>query len=571
MLTRPIIMLVDDDPQELAALLNALARRFGGDYRVVSYLSAGEVLRELIQIKADGEQVALVIADQWMPEMSGIDLLGRAHAIHPGVQRALLVEWGDRSASPAILQGCAFGQIENYIHKPWSPPEVHLYPAIGDFLAAWTREYGPSLELIRLVGEHPSSRVYEIREYLQRNGIPYGFYPVDSAEGERLLQQTGLDRTRLPIVIMLDGLALASPTNVNISDALGASNVEDYTADLAIVGAGPAGLAAAVYAASEGLRTIVIEREAVGGQAGTTSLIRNYLGFPGGISGGELAQRAYQQAWLFGVKFVFARSVTRLSASGYERILTLSDGMEIRARAVLVASGAAYRRLDLPQVDRFKGMGLFYTTVSFASDTHFMKDRQAFVVGGGNSAGQAVVHLAKSARKVTMVVRGDDLAKNMSDYLVREIRRMPNVEVRFRTEVVGADGGTALQQLVLADRSTGRRRTLPVDALFVLIGALPNTDWLGDAVHRDGKGFIITGSGADAGALSLSRDPAPLETSLPGVFAAGDVRCGSVKRVASAVGEGSVAVRQLHEYLAAPFECAPDTTTAVELGPRATA
>jgi thioredoxin reductase (NADPH) len=588
MLTRPIIMLVDDDPQELAALLNALARRFGEDYRVVSHFSPHAALEDLERTAADGKPVALVIADQWMPEMTGVELLGRAHTIHPEAQRALLVEWNDHSASPTIIEACAFGH-ENYVHKPWSTPEVYLYPVIGEFLAAWTRTHGPSMELVRLVGAYPSSRVHEIREYLKRSGIPHGFYAAGTDEGKRLLYQTGLVPSLdgsdlldsdlldsdLPALVLLDGRVLANPSNADISNALGASNMETCTCDLAIVGAGPAGLAAAVYAASEGLSTTVIEREAVGGQAGTTSLIRNHLGFPGGISGGELAQRAYQQAWLFGVKFAFARSVTRLHADGQDRVLTLSDGTEITARAILIASGAAYRRLDISKIERFKGTGLFYTSVAFESDAHFLKGKAAFVVGGGNAAGQAVVHLSKSARHVTLLVRGDALEASMSDYLVREIRRAPSVEVRLRTGVVDGYGETTLERLDLVDHGRGRRETVAADALFLLIGAVPHTEWLAGAVERDRQGFVLTGSDvvglgsngrdeygssveSEAEHAVLRREAAQLGTGMPGVFAVGDVRAGSVKRAASAVGEGAVAVRHLHSYLAAPVACARD-------------
>jgi thioredoxin reductase (NADPH) len=558
MLTRPVITVVDDEPQALAALLDALARRFGGDYRIVSHLSARAALDDLRRIRADGEQVALVIADQWMPEMTGIELLGRAHEIHGAAQRALLVDWGDQSAAPTIIQGCAFGQIENYLHKPWSPPEVHLYPAVSDFLAAWTRAHGPHMELVRLIGDYPSSRVHEIREFLERNGIPHGFYVAESEQGKRLLRQVGLDGSRLPALILLDGHVLVAPSNADISDALGASNLEERTGDLAIVGAGPAGLAAAVYAASEGLSTIVIEREAIGGQAGTSSLIRNYLGFPAGISGGELTQRAYEQAWLFGAKFVFARGVSHLRASGLNRILTLSDGTEITVRAVLVASGAAYRRLDIPRLERFKGMGVFYTALSLPSDARLMKDKTVLVVGAGNSAGQAVVHLSKNARKVMLLVRGDSLEKSMSDYLVRDISRRPNVEIRLQTEVVDGAGDTALRRVVLLDHARGTRETVPTDALFVLIGAQPHTEWLGGTLQRDQKGFIVTGRDLDRVGVgwNLEREPLALETSMPGVFAVGDARQGSVKRVASAVGEGAIAVRYIHEYLAAPVDLA---------------
>src|SRR5215475_12676382 len=313
---RPVILAVDDEPSELAALLDALARRYGADYRVTSQLSANAALRELARMREEGEPVALIIADQWMPEMNGIDLLSRAHEIQPSAQRALLVQWGDQTAAPTILRGCAFGQIENYLHKPWSPAEIHLYPLVGEFLTDWTRVHGPRMEIVRVVGADPSPRSHEIQSLLERNGIPHGFYLAESEEGRRILERAGADGKTLPVVTLLDDRVLIDPTNEELSDALGGSSLKDRECDVAVVGGGPAGLAAAVYAASEGLRTILIEREAVGGQAGTSALIRNYLGFPRGISGAELAQRAYQQAWLFGTKFVFAREVKKLEARG---------------------------------------------------------------------------------------------------------------------------------------------------------------------------------------------------------------------------------------------------------------
>jgi thioredoxin reductase (NADPH) len=552
MLTRPVIMVVDDEPGSLAALLDALARRYGGDYRVVSHLSPQAALEDLDRLKANGEQVALIVADQWMPGMNGIDLLGRAHEIHPAAQRALLVSWGDRTASPTILQGCAFGQLENYLQKPWSPPEVHLYPAVGEFLSDWARAHGPRMELVHVVGNDPSPRAHELRDLLERNGIPHGFYLAESDEGKRLLERAGLDGSRLPVVILLDGLVLVDPSNAEVLDSLGASNMEERTCDLAVVGAGPAGLATAVYGASEGLSTIVIEREAIGGQAGTSSLIRNYLGFPRGISGGELTQRAYQQAWLFGTKYVLARDVSRLRASGLDRILSLSDGTEITARSVVIASGAAYLRLEVPGLERFVGAGVFYWT---PGDGRFLKDKVLFVAGGGNSAGQAVVHLSKIARRVTLLVRGPSLEEGMSDYLVQEIRRRPNVEVRFRTEVVDGGGDGALDRIVLEDQARKTRETAATDALFVLIGVQPRTEWLSGTLARNPKGFIVTGRDLDRASDGghHDRESMPLETSLPGVFAVGDVRLGSTKRVASAVGEGAMAVQYVHAYLDAPI------------------
>jgi thioredoxin reductase (NADPH) len=545
---RPVILAVDDDPSELAALLDDLARRYGGDYRVTSQLSANAAVRDLTRMREEGEPVALVIADQWMPEMNGIDLLARAHEIHPSAQRALLVHWGDQTAAPTILRGCAFGQIENYLHKPWSPAEINLYPLIGEFLANWTRVHGPKMEFVRVVGADPSPRSYEIRSLLERNGIPHGFYLAESEGGRRILELAGADGKTLPVVTLLDDRALIDPTNEELYDALGGSDLKDRECDVAVVGGGPAGLAAAVYAASEGLRTILIEREAVGGQAGTSSLIRNYLGFPRGISGAELAQRAYQQAWLFGTRFVFAREVKKLEARGDRRILALSNGVEISARCVIIATGAAYRRLGVPAVERFVGAGVFYVVP--VSDLNVLSGSRVVITGGGNSAGQAVLHLAKAARTVTLVVRGPSLEAGMSAYLIQQIRQTPNVEVRLRTEIVDGEGDRVLERVVLSDLQSGARETVELDALFVLIGAEPHTEWLAGAVECDERGFVLTGGDLNARRAS-GRVPGRLETSMPGVFAVGDVRAGSVKRVASAVGEGSVAIQYVHEYLAA--------------------
>jgi thioredoxin reductase (NADPH) len=547
---RPLILVVDDEADALESLREALDRRYRADYEVVATDSASAALEALERYRSDERRVALVIADQWMPEMEGIEFLSRAHEVHPTAQRALLAQWGDRSAAPTILRGCAFGILDNYVYKPWSPPEIHLYPAVGEFLTDWVRAYGPRMELVRVVGDEPSRRGHEIQEFLRRNGIPYGYHPADSPEGAQLLRQAGRDGKRLPVVILLDGHSLVDPSNAEISDSLGSSNLEGHSCDLAIIGGGPAGLAAAVYAASEGLRTVVIEREAIGGQAGTSSLIRNYLGFPRGIGGSELAQRAYEQAWLFESQFVFAREVMDLRAEGMDRVLALSDGNEIRARAVLIATGASYRRLGIPSLDRFTGTGLFYVS---PGEPKPLAGSEVFVVGGGNSAGQAVLHLARYAARVTLLLRGDCLEEGMSEYLVRDIEQRENVEVRPRTEIVAGEGTHALERIVVLDHATGTKSTEDARIVFVLIGSDPHTEWLAGVVERDAYGFILTGRHAPRGTVAGGgRDALSLETSLPGVFAAGDVREGSVKRVSSAVGEGAVAVRYIHEYLANP-------------------
>lgn len=537
---RPVILIVDDRPRGVAKLLDALGRRYGSDYRVIGHVSAQAALDELARAKAAGDEVALVIADQWMPEMTGSELLLRAHELHPEAQRALIVGWGDTAANETILQGCARGVLDNYILKPWAPPEVYLYPVIGEFLAAWARTHAPALELVRVVVREPSPRGVELRDLLERNGIPHGYYDVASERGRKLVADAGIDRARLPAIVTFDGRVLHEPTNLEIADALGAPVVEESEADLVIVGAGPCGLASAVYASSEGLRTIVVEREAPGGQAGTSSLIRNFLGFPRGISGADLAQRAYQQAWLFGAKYRLARTAIGLRADGDARIVRLDDGRELTAKVVLIATGAEYRRLGHPRIERFDGAGVFYT----AGMDHAiaLRGEDVVVYGGGNSAGQAVVHLAKTARRVFHIVRGSTLAANMSAYLVEHISRLPNVETHFSTEVVDADGEPALQRVTLRD-ATGATRTIETRALFVMIGARPHTQWLEGSVVRDRSGFILTGPDLVEHAARLH------ETSMPGVFAAGDVRWGSTKRLASAVGEGAVAVRMIQDLL----------------------
>jgi thioredoxin reductase (NADPH) len=556
---RPVILVVDDDQEALAALVEALRHRYERDYRILAHTSPTAALGELGRLAAAGAPIALVIADQWMAERPGVDVLSRAHELAPDAMRALLVAWGDRSAGPTVLEGCAFGRLDNYILKPWAPAEIHLYPQVGEFLVEWARAHGPRMELVRLVGDDPSPRAHELRHLLERNGIPHGFYPARSGDGARLLRETGLSGERLPLVLLLDGRALVDPSNAELSDALGVVGAFGTTGvegrapayDLAVVGAGPSGLAAAVYAASEGLRTVVIERDVIGGQAGASALIRNYLGFPRGITGAELAQRAYQQAWLFGAEFVLSRGVSRLTAAGGALQLGLDDGTVFAARSALIATGARYRRLALPALERLVGAGVYYTV---GGDTRLFKDHDAVVVGSGNSAGQAVVHLSRHARAVTLICRGDRLGAHMADYLVQEIRHAPNVDVRLSTEIVDAEGDAGLERLSLHDRARGTTELLPATTLFILIGADPHTDWLAGTVARDRNGFIVTGRDLDPGASgwSIERAPLPFETSVPCVFAVGDVRAVSSKRLASAVGEGAAAVTSIHQLLDAP-------------------
>jgi thioredoxin reductase (NADPH) len=416
------------------------------------------------------------------------------------------------------------------------------------------------MELVYVIGDDPSPRAHQLQHMLQRNGIPYGFYTAASAEGRRLLEETGTSDQRLPVVLLFEGRALVDPSNAELSDALGVVDVlgatgidgRAATCDLAIVGAGPSGLAAAVYAASEGLRTVVIEREVIGGQAGASALIRNYLGFPRGITGAELAQRAFQQAWLFGAEYVLARGVSSLKVRGDERLVGLDDGPVFGARCVIIASGARYRRLEVPRAERLLGAGVYYTV---GGETRVFKGRDVVVVGGGNSAGQAVVHLARNAHRVTLVARADRLEAHMADYLVNEIRRLRNVDVRLRSEIADVEGDRVLEGVRLRVRGGAgdATQTVPAVVMFVLIGADPHTDWLAGTVARDDHGFVLTGAGLDGGlpGWPLARPPLPFETSVPGVFAVGDVRSGSSKRLASAVGEGAGAVTSVHQYLAA--------------------
>lgn len=544
MAERAAIVVVDDEPAPLAAMLDALTRRFGADYRILPYLSAATALDGIRGIVGDREEIALVIADQWMPEMTGSELLAHVRSLEPSAKRALLVAWGDHEASPTILQGCALGELDNYLYKPWSPAEVHLYPLISEFLAEWTQVHRPGMELINIVGDEGAPRSNQIRELLNRNGVPYGFHESTSAMARRLGEQYGVDVETVPVVFLLDGSALADPNDAEIMDAIG-GNPSELTCDVAVIGSGPAGLASAVYAGSEGLRTLVIERHVIGGQAGASSLIRNYLGFPRGISGAELTRRAYQQAWLFGAKFVFGREVTRIDVDSSGKNLTLSDGRQITARAVIVATGASYRRLNAPAVARFDGRSVFYTTAG----TRLVGGFDAAVVGGGNSAGQATIFLASFARRVTLIVRGDSLESGMSDYLIQRIRHAPNIDVRLRAEVVGADGADLMESVTIADRVTSSVDTIPARLLFVLIGVIPHTEWLAGMIERDGKGFIATGHDVDLSAWRAGRAPMSFETSVPGIFAVGDARLGSMKRVASAVGEGASAVQQVHLYM----------------------
>jgi thioredoxin reductase (NADPH) len=551
-MTQPILFLVDDRPRVLEALAGDLGRRFGADHRILTEASPGAALAALERLAAlADDEVAMVVAAQWMAELPGVELLQRARELHPGAKRVLLV--GRRAWTPAnpAVRAMTLGQIDTYLFEPWLPVGRFLYLPVTQVLADWVPARGPAFEGIRIVGPRWGTRSHELRDLLTRMGIPHGWYQAGSAAGRRLLEEAGEDGTRLPVVVFHSGQVFVDPSDAELAEALGFGTRPPAGAyDLVIVGAGPAGLAAAVYAASEGLDTLVVEPQVAGGQAGTSSQIRNYLGFPRGIGGGDLANRALEQAWLFGANLILAQRATGLRADGPRRLVRLSEGAEIDAAAVVVASGVSWRRLGVPRLEALVGAGVFYGAAG--AEARAMEGQEVFVVGGGNSAGQAALHLARHAAAVTLLVRGPDLARSMSDYLIREIGQAPNLTVRLRTRVVDGLGGRRLEGLRL-ERGDGATEEVPAAALFVMIGGEPRTEWLA-GIERDDRGYILTGHdllGPDGPPPGWPhrRPPLLLETSLPGVFAAGDVRHRSVKRVASAVGEGAVAVQLVHQYL----------------------
>jgi thioredoxin reductase (NADPH) len=548
-----VLLVVDDDPRTRGVVAGELRKRYGPDYQVICADSADDPSRLLAKFRDDRRLVSIVLASQQMSQGTGAEVLGRVREFHRTAKRLLLIDWGYGPPPQPILQAIALDQIDAYVARPMTLPDERFHRAVTELLEEWARSHLPRFEVVRVVGEERSARSHELRDLLDRNAVPFGFYPVGGERGKALLQQAGVAASALPVIFLFNGRVLVNPTNAEVAQALGMKTTPGAGLyDVAVIGAGPAGLAAAVYAASEGLSTVVLEPEAIGGQAGTSSQIRNYLGFPDGVSGAELAVRAYTQAWNFGCEYVYGSPATGLRAEEAERVVTVGGGSQVRSRAVVIATGASYRRLGIPSLDRLIGAGVFYGAAT--TEAQAMTDREVFVVGGANSAGQAAVHLARYAARVTVLVRGQSLAEGMSDYLITQIASTPNIAVRHNVVVAGGGGTDRLESLTFQDRVSGTTETIPATAMFVLIGAEPHTQWLPDHIARDQWGFVVTGTDLLAGAAApqgwpLPRPPMLLESSLPGVFAAGDVRRGSVKRVAAAVGEGSIVIRLIHDYL----------------------
>ena len=552
---QPIIVLVADEAAVLEALEPDVARRFGNDCEIIAFRDPEEALTRLAALAAGRAPVALLIVDEDLGTLSGIEFTVRAHALHPAAKRILLVERNYTAANP-VVTAMTLGQIDYHLVKPWFP-HSSLYPAISEFLSGWSRTRSTGFTLFRIVAPEQSPRSHEIRDVFARLGLPFVSVATASEDGTALLREAGAAGEERPVVIRHDGKVLVDPSNGELVEAMGGSTrLGTELVDLVVVGAGPAGLSAAVYAASEGLETVVVERFTSGGQAAMSSRMRNILGFTWGIGGSDFAYRACEQAWLFGADMVFDTPADALREENGVRIVRTADGRQVAARAVILATGVEWRRLDVPALEALIGVGVFYGAA--AAEARAVRGRHVCIVGGGNSAGQAAAYLARFAETVTVLVRADSLAASMSEYLTTELGRIPNVHVRLGTEPVDGEGDGRLDAIVVRDRRTGEVERLEAAALFVMIGAEPHTDWLEGTVARDERGYVLTGPDLlrdeALRAWPLERPPALFETSVPGVFAAGDVRHGSVKRVTTAVGEGATAVQLVHAYLAGEAE-----------------
>jgi thioredoxin reductase (NADPH) len=547
-MSKPAILTVDDDPEVARAIERDLRRHYGSEYRIVRADSGASALEALRQLKLRNDTAALMISDQRMPQMNGVEFLEAARAIFPEARRALLTAYADTDAAIRAINGA---KIDYYLMKPWDPPNERLYPVVDDLLDEWKAGYQPAFEGLRIIGHRWSPEAHQLKDFLARNHVPYRWLDLEiDPEAAKLMEYSQAGKHDLPLVIFADGSTLAAPSASEVANRVGfQTRAEQPFYDLVIVGGGPSGLAAAVYGASEGLRTVLIEREAPGGQAGTSSRIENYLGFPQGLSGAELARRAVTQARRFGVEILAPQEVVGLEVEGPLRSVTLADGSKVGGKAVLVATGVAYRKLDIPGADQLTGAGVYYGAAM--SEALSCRDEDVYIVGGANSAGQAAMYFARYAGRVIMLVRGDSLAKSMSQYLIDQIAATENIEVRTQISVTAVHGTEKLQGLTLTDNS-GNSSEVPASSLFIFIGAMPRTGWLEGIVERDERGFIIAGNDLlrdGRRPTGFDRDPFLLETSVPGIFVAGDVRAGSVKRVASGVGEGSIAVQFVHRYL----------------------
>ncbi|MCX5166995.1 FAD-dependent oxidoreductase [Streptomyces antibioticus] len=545
-----VILTVDDDPGVSRAVARDLRRRYGGSYRIVRAESGESALEALRELKLRGDLVAVILADYRMPQMNGIEFLEQALDVYPGARRVLLTAYADTDAA---IDAINVVDVDHYLLKPWDPPEEKLYPVLDDLLEAWRSSDHRPVPATKVVGHRWSARSSEVREFLARNQVPYRWYSADEPEGQRLLAAAGQDERRLPLVITADGTPLVAPEPPELAAKVGLATTptaEFY--DLVVIGGGPAGLGAAVYGASEGLRTVLVERSATGGQAGQSSRIENYLGFPDGVSGAQLTERARRQAAKFGAEILTAREVTGLEINGSARVVRFSDGSAVAAHSVILATGVSYRQLTAPGCDDLTGCGVYYG--SALTEAPACTGHDVYIVGGANSAGQAAMYLARGAKSVTLLVRGESLAASMSYYLIQQIEESSNIFVRARTVVESAHGDGHLEHLTLRDVTTGETERVDAQWMFVFIGAAPLTDWLDGTVLRDGRGFILAGpdltpEGRPPGDWELDRPPYHLETSVPGVFVAGDARAESAKRVASAVGEGAMAVMLVHRYL----------------------
>ncbi len=549
---KPVLLTVDDDAAVSQALTRDLRRKYAQRFRVVRAESGPRALDSLRELRLAEDEVALILADHRMPGMTGVEFLELSIELYPIAKRVLVTAYADIDAAIRAINTVG---LDYYLLKPWSPPEQKLYPVLDELIEDWLADYKPPFEGVRLIGHRWSARSHEIKDLLARNHVPFQWLDVETSEDAReLLAASQISPTpdRLPIVVTTSGTVLEAPDNAQVAIQIGLqTRAELPFYDLVVVGGGPAGLAAAVYGASEGLRTVLVEREAPGGQAGQSSRIENYLGFPAGVSGSELARRATTQARRFGAEIITVQDACSLEAHGAARLVHLAGGGELSAHTVLIATGVDYRRLTAPGLEKLTGRGVYYGAA--LGEAQSVSGQDVYLIGGANSAGQAAVYFARFARQVTLLVRAGRLEKGMSQYLIEQIRAIPNIRVELNSEVAAASGEEHLESIAIASRAAGSEHQVAADFLFVFIGAYPHTDWLGEAIARDDRGFIISGSellrDGTSPRWALEREPLPLETSLPGVFVAGDVRRSSMKRVASAVGEGAMAVYLIHQYL----------------------